>query len=136
MLTKTEIKKELAKLGYAPLKYFEGLRFKKDVAQRFKKMKRKDYKPFKTDIGIKTKPSSYTKAFHKKYPGVRGFKNISAATKIPQKTLKTVYDRGLAAWRTGHRPGATPQQWGWARVYSYVMKGKTYYTADKNLRVK
>jgi len=44
-----------------------------------------------------------------------------------------VYDRGLAAWRTGHRPGATAQAWAYARVHSFVMKGKTYYTADKNL---
>jgi len=26
-------------------------------------------------------------------------------------TLKKVYDRGMAAWKTGHRPGTTPQQW-------------------------
>lgn len=134
MLTRSEIRKELDKLGYAPMKYFVGLRFKKDVATRFKKMKRKDYKPFKTDIGIKTKKSKYTKAFHKKYPGVKSLKDISKVTKIPYKTLKTVYDRGLAAWRTGHRPGATPQQWAYARVYSFVTKGKTYYTADKNLQ--
>ncbi len=27
-------------------------------------------------------------------------------------TLKKVYNRGMAAWKTGHRPGTTPQQWG------------------------
>ena len=59
---------------------------------------------------------------------------ISKVTGIPLKTLKTVYDRGLAAWRTGHRPGASPQAWAYARVHSFVVKGKTYYTADKNLR--
>lgn len=42
MLTITDIKKELKKLGYAQVKYFVGLRYKKDVADRFKKMKRKD----------------------------------------------------------------------------------------------
>jgi hypothetical protein len=49
------------------------------------------------------------------------------------KTLQTVYDRGLAAWRTGHRPGASPQAWGYARVHSFVMKGKTWHTANANL---
>lgn len=49
-------------------------------------------------------------------------------------TLKKVYRRGVAAWRTGHRPGTTPQQWGLARVNSYIVKGKTYHTADKDLR--
>jgi len=49
-------------------------------------------------------------------------------------TLKKVYNRGMAAWKTGHRPGTTPQQWGMARVNSYITKGKTYHTADKDLR--
>jgi nicotinic acid mononucleotide adenylyltransferase len=49
-------------------------------------------------------------------------------------TLRQVYKRGVAAWRTGHRPGTTPQQWGMARVNSFITKGKTYHTADKDLR--
>lgn len=50
-------------------------------------------------------------------------------------TLRKVYNRGMAAWRTGHRPGTTPQQWGMARVNSYITKGKgTYHGADKDLR--
>ena len=49
--------------------------------------------------------------------------------------LKTVYKRGVAAWNSGHRPGTTPQQWGMARVNSYITKGKgTYHGADKDLR--
>jgi len=48
--------------------------------------------------------------------------------------LRKVYNRGVAAWNSGHRPGTTPQQWGMARVNSYVTKGKgTYYGADKDL---
>ena len=30
---------------------------------------------------------------------------------ISYGTLKKVYDRGVAAWKTGHRPGTTPSQW-------------------------
>ncbi len=49
--------------------------------------------------------------------------------------LRKVYNRGMAAWKTGHRPGTTPQQWGMARVNSYITKGKgTYHGADKDLR--
>jgi hypothetical protein len=50
-------------------------------------------------------------------------------------TLRKVYRRGVAAWNSGHRPGTTPQQWGMARVNSYITKGKgTYHGADKDLR--
>ena len=50
-------------------------------------------------------------------------------------TLRKVYNRGMAAWNSGHRPGTTPQQWGMARVNSYITKGKgTYHGADKDLR--
>lgn len=43
---------------------------------------------------------------------------------ISVDTLKKVYDRGVAAWRTGHRPGTTPQQWGMARVNAFIVKKK------------
>ena len=52
---------------------------------------------------------------------------------VPLGTLKKVYKRGVAAWNSGHRPGTTPQQWGHARINSYLRKGKTYHTADKDL---
>ena len=138
-LTDAQITKKVRQLRskhgkmYAPLKYFRGLPTLGDVETRYKKMLKKDYKPFKTDTKVKTRTSSYTQRFRKKYPGIKSLPNISKATGIPLRTLKTVYDRGLAAWRTGHRPGATPQQWGYARVHSFVMKGKTYHTADKDL---
>lgn len=49
-------------------------------------------------------------------------------------TLRKVYNRGIAAWNSGHRPGTTPQQWAFARVNSYITKGRgTYYGADKDL---
>ena len=54
----------------------------------------------------------------------------SALTKKSEKsgisygTLKKVYNRGVAAWKTGHRPGTTPQQWGYARVNAFIVKKK------------
>ena len=58
----------------------------------------------------------------------------SAKSGISIGILRKVYRRGIAAWNSGHRPGTTPQQWGMARVNSYITKGKgTYYGADKDL---
>ena len=139
-LTDAQITKKVAELRrtkgkqYAPLKYFRGLKTLGEVETRYTKMLKKDYRQFKTDEGQKTKTSSYTQKFRKLYPGVKSLPEIAKATKIPLKTIKTIYNRGLAAWRTGHRPGASPQAWGYARVHSFVVKGKTYYTADKDLR--
>ena len=56
---------------------------------------------------------------------------------MPYGILKKVYDRGMAAWRTGHRPGTTPQQWGMARVNSFTTKSSgTWGKADKDLAAK
>ena len=53
---------------------------------------------------------------------------------MPYGILKKVYDRGMAAWKTGHRPGTTPQQWAFARVNSFITKGSgTWGKADKDL---
>ena len=139
-LTDAQITRKVAELRrtkgkqYAPLKYFRGLKTLGEVETRYTKMLKKDYRQFKTDEGQKTKTSSYTQKFRKLYPGVKSLPEIAKATKIPLKTIKTIYNRGLAAWRTGHRPGASPQAWGYARVHSFVVKGKTYYTADADLR--
>lgn len=43
---------------------------------------------------------------------------------ISPETLNKVYRRGVAAWKTGHRPGTTPQQWGMARVNAFIVKKK------------
>ena len=53
---------------------------------------------------------------------------------ISQSVLRSVYNRGMAAWKTGHRPGTTPQQWAMARVNSFITKGSgTWGGADKDL---
>lgn len=53
---------------------------------------------------------------------------------MPKGILRQVYNRGVAAWRTGHRPGTTPEQWGHARVNSFITKSSgTWGKADKDL---
>ncbi len=44
--------------------------------------------------------------------------------KVTVGQLTKVYNKGLAAYRTGHRPGTTPNQWAMARVNSVLTGGK------------
>tara|TARA_R100001086_G_scaffold179445_1_gene99536 strand:- start:108 stop:413 length:306 start_codon:yes stop_codon:yes gene_type:complete len=91
--------------------------------------------------------------FNKKYgfPKDAGHSKaeISRLTGVPMRTLNKVYDRGLGARKSnpqsvrslsGKKVGGkslagkmSGPQWAMARIYSYVMKGRTYYTADKDL---
>ena len=67
----------------------------------------------------------------------KGLQKKADKTGIPYGILKKVFDRGVAAWRTGHRPGTTPSQWGFARVNSFATKSKgTWGGADKDLAAK
>ena len=60
--------------------------------------------------------------------------NKAKKSGMPYSILKKVYDRGMAAYKTGHRPGATPQQWALARVNSFTTKSSgTWGKADKDL---
>ena len=66
-----------------------------------------------------------------------GVKKKAEKSGMPYGILMKVYNRGMAAWRTGHRPGTTPQQWGMARVNSFVTKSSgTWGKADKDLAAK
>lgn len=123
----------------------------------------RSYKPAPGDARAETKPSKHTKAYHKKFGKdealeqgtdelVKAYKKVSYEAKkieekeikglrkkadetgMPYGILKKVFDRGMAAWKSGHRPGATPHQWAFARVNSFVTKGKgTWGGADKDL---
>ena len=68
---------------------------------------------------------------------ITAVKNKAEKTGMPYSVLKKVYDRGMAAWKGGHRPGTTPQQWAMARVNSFVTKSSgTWGGADKDLAKK
>jgi len=146
--------------------YFKGLSKKeKEERQRViaKRSKMDDddpkaYKAFRTDTGKKTKPSSHTAKFKKMFgesawkvlqevweetktlkeaPADTALKNKAKKTGIPTGILRQVYNRGLAAWKTGHTPGAPQAAWGMARVNSFATKGKgTWGKADKDLASK
>jgi hypothetical protein len=101
------------------------------------------YEPAPGDKTAKTKESKHTKAYRAKFgeeveideTASAGLAKKAKESGVSLSVLRKVYNRGVAAWRTGHRPGTTPQQWGMARVNSYITKGKgTYHGADKDLR--
>ena len=66
-----------------------------------------------------------------------GKNDIVRLTGIPKSILDKVYDRGIGAFKTNPqsvRPSVkSKEQWAMARVYAFVMKGKTWKTADKDL---
>ncbi len=66
-------------------------------------------------------------------PVYKALKKKSDKTGFPLGILKQVWSRGYAAWKTGHIPGTTPQQWAMARVNSFVTGGKTTKMHDKAL---
>lgn len=91
--------------------------------------------------------------FNKKYgfsPDTSHSKaRISKLTGISKRILDQVYDRGVGARKSnpqsvrsksGKKVGGaslkgkmTANQWGFGRIYSFVMKGTTWRTADKDL---
>ncbi len=64
---------------------------------------------------------------------IAGLVNKAEESGISYGILKKVYDRGMGAWETGHRPGIGQHQWAFARVNSFIDGGKTRTTADADL---
>jgi nicotinic acid mononucleotide adenylyltransferase len=85
-------------------------------------------------------PSDFGDAYEEFRPileEIEGLKKKAEKSGIPYGILKAVYNRGMAAWKTGHRPGTTAQQWAFARVNSFITKGPgTWGDADKDLASK
>ena len=138
--------------GSQPKGYYKGVD-KKDKEARAKHFARKAkmddddpraYTPAPGDEDVKTKTSKHTKKFKQMFGEDLNESNVKKALQkkaeksgMPYSILKKVYDRGVAAWRTGHRPGTTPSQWGFARVNSFATKSKgTWGKADADLAKK
>lgn len=98
--------------------------------------------------------ATWKKQFLKKYglpeDTSLSLEDISAITGIPSDALQIVYNRGIGAWKTNpesvrlqfsfHKKKNAPRQsrlskeaWAAARVYSFVMGGPTFQTADKDV---
>ena len=128
------------KEGTQPAKYYKGLSKSEKEARANHFAKGGSESPAPGDDDAKTKESKHTKKFKQMYGEEyieeknEGLKNKSSKSGISYGILKKVYDRGMAAWKGGHRPGTTPQQWAMARVNSFITKGKgTWGGADSDL---
>ena len=129
--------------GTEPAKYYKGVAKSKKKARddHFEKGAKMDddnpaaYTPAPGDKDKsgklkKTKPSKYTLKYKKMFGDeyeinekIAGLVKKADKSGVSYSILKQVYNRGMAAWRTGHRPGTTPQQWAFARVNSFLTGG-------------
>ena len=131
-----------------PKKYVSGLtdKQKKSHDRHLEKQGKKSdsdksaYKQSPADKVAKTKPSKHTNKFKQMYgedylnEKIAGLEKKAKKSGMPYSILKKVYDRGMAAWKGGHRPGTTPQQWAFARVNSFTTKSSgTWGKADSDL---
>jgi hypothetical protein len=136
-----------------PKKYVAGLSDKKKKAhdRHLEKQGKKSdsdksaYKQSPADKVAKTKPSVHTKKYKQMFGEsdvelnevIKGLKKKAEKSGMPYSILKQVYNRGMAAWKGGHRPGTTPQQWAFARVNSFITKSSgTWGKADSDLAKK
>jgi hypothetical protein len=133
-----------------PKRYLKGLN-KEEMAIAAKEIDKgykydisdpKAYEYWKSDIqatarGYKTVPSKYKKKFIEMYGPLpekgKFLDKMAKATKIKKSILQKVYDKGLAAWRGGHRPGVQQHQWAAGRVYSFVTLGNTVKKGGKKM---
>ena len=128
------------KEGTQPAKYHT------DLAPSTKKKRDAHFKAKKSgpapgDADAETKPSVHTKKYKQMYgeevelnEKIEGLVKKAEKSGMPYGILKKVYDRGMAAYKTGHRPGTTAQQWAFARVNSFITKGSgTWGKADADL---
>lgn len=64
----------------------------------------------------------------------KALKKKADDTGVPIGILRIIMRRGMAAWKSGHRPGAGQEQWGYARVNAFLTKGEgTWGGADKDV---
>ena len=136
-----------------PKKYVAGLsdKEKKSHDRHLAKQGKKSdgdksaYKQSPADKKAKTKTSTHTKKYKQMFgendvsldEAIKGLQKKAKKSGMPYSILKQVYNRGMAAWKGGHRPGTTPQQWAFARVNSFITKSSgTWGKADKDLAAK
>ena len=110
--------------GTQPAKYYAGDMAKSTKQKRAAHFAKKKSGPAPGDATAKTKPSKHTIKYKQMFgEKIEGLEKKAKKSGISYSILKKVYDRGMAAWKTGHRPGTTPQQWAFARVNSFITGG-------------
>ena len=136
--------------------YLKGLNKaeKKEMRQEIKHFSKKDHKDksaypddwtadkkYRDRKGGKLPTSKHTDKYHQMYGESvieeesnvdTALKNKAEKTGFKLGVLRAVYNRGLAAWRTGHRPGVMQHQWAMGRVNSFITGGPAR-KVDKDL---
>jgi len=99
---------------------------------------------------VYTNKQKFNKKYGQPLTTANGLDDISKLSGIKKSILKEVFERGEGAWgsnissvrmKSGAKNPAVKdrrrkmgkEQWAYARVYSFVMGGKTQKTADKDL---
>ena len=99
---------------------------------------------------MRTNKQKFNKKYGFKLDEPHSLNEISKLTNIKKSILQDVYNRGVGAWKnnirsvrlksgkkdfsvTDRKRKMTKEQWAMARVYSFVMGGKTQSTADADL---
>ena len=95
---------------------------------------------------VKTNKQRFNEKYKQPANQPNSKKDISKLTGIPMKILDEVFDRGLAAHK--NNPGSvrnikgvkggpgkkmSASAWSFGRIYSFIMKGPTWKTADSDL---
>ncbi len=103
-----------------------------------------------------TNKEKFNKKYNQPLNKSNSFDDIVKLSGITKSILKEVYKRGIGAWKTNIKSvrlkkdfskdpnikkyprstRLTKEQWAVARVYSFIMGGKTQKTADKDLAIK
>jgi hypothetical protein len=117
------------------------------------------YEPWSADKGVRPKQrsqatSAYHRMFGRKHESMslcdrlvigarteatlsedsdKGLSAKAQASGIPLSILRQVFNRGMAAWKTGHRPGVAQQQWAYGRVNSFITGSGGARKADADL---
>jgi hypothetical protein len=138
------VKKQVKKKPKINPKYVKGLTKKqakekvknvKKSRELVKKGKKKEaFELAKKRPTIKSKKKgSGTIAFKKKYGDVKPLtRAFTTKTGVPMKAQKEVFERGEGAWvSAGSRSSVgNPQQWAYARLYTFVMDKGTRFDKD------
>ena len=112
----------------------------------YKARNTKDGKPHKTKKSAAT--IAYEKKFGKKNENMditnelitedvdKALASKAKASGISKSILRRVYSKGAAAWKSGHRPGVSQQQWAMGRVNSFITGSGGARKADADLWIK
>tara|TARA_R100000697_G_scaffold100162_1_gene112484 strand:+ start:937 stop:1353 length:417 start_codon:yes stop_codon:yes gene_type:complete len=111
---------KITKKRTVPRTYVPKTLSKEDKKKQIKSIKEQKSRPKLKSF--KSKPSSFTERFKKKY-GAKDIKWISKNI-IKMEGINQIKKKGIAAYyNSGSRPNQTPSSWWKARLYSVILGG-------------